>query len=58
MKSLYMYYCSDVGEAESMKALKCMGEMIEDLGVCPLPDADVDSSLACIRSIIHFIFVM
>jgi hypothetical protein len=46
--------CIDVGEAESMEALKCMGEMIEDLGVCPLPDADVDSRFVCI----HFIFVM
>ncbi|XP_046344809.2 uncharacterized protein LOC124125526 [Haliotis rufescens] len=29
----------DIAEEESRQAAKIMGEMIDDLGVCPLPDA-------------------
>lgn len=34
-------YCREIGESESTEALQSMGDLIEELGVCPLPDSEI-----------------
>lgn len=33
----------EIEESKSTEALKSMGDLIEDLGLCPLPDSDIDA---------------
>lgn len=33
----------EIGESESTEALKSMGDLIEDVGVCHLPDSEIEA---------------
>lgn len=44
----------EIEESKSTEALKSMGNLIEDLGLCPLPDSDIDARFVLKHTFVQF----